>query len=127
MAPTRSVHGTDHLKAIVWFLARAPEPMTLYRLAKMTGLPVATVRYIVQNLVEKGDVLQTEDGRYVMNPSVVQIYEDVVIYRLDENAVMFITPTIETVEQLQDYIRRLPATIKLWVMVDESLGCFAEC
>ncbi len=118
---TRSVNGTDHLKVVVWYLAFSEEPLSIYRLSKLTGLPTSTVKYILDRLFDKGHVLKTEDGGYIMNPRFVQVYEDAVLYRVDDKNVMLITPSIENAEQLKEFVRHLPSHLKLWILVDGSL------
>jgi len=102
-------------------LAFSPEPMTLYQISRKTGIAKSSVKYTLDLLLSEGHVVKLEDGRYVVNPDYVYVYDGVAIYRFSDTHYLLIMPDYddlseeEIAKKITNVMRRLPASVRLWI------------
>lgn len=117
----KSVTGTKNLIGAIGFLAFSPEPMSLYAIAKILGISKSSAKRILDALVEAGHVIRLDDGRYVVNPDYVYVYDGVAIYKYEKGNYIMIMPEYDSMsdeEIAQKFLevkKQLPASVRLWI------------
>ena len=117
----KSVTGTKNLIGAIGFLAFSPEPMSLYAIAKILGISKSSAKRILDALVEAGHVIRLDDGRYVVNPDYVYVYDGVAIYKYEKGNYIMIMPEYdnmsdeEIAQKFLEVKKQLPASVRLWI------------
>ena len=114
---TRSVNGVDALSRVLWVMGMARSALRLNRIAVLSGVPKAEVRYLLQRLMEQGIVEQTEFG-YVLNGDRYRVFGRVVFVDLGDQ-VLVVYPQVVGVDREEVFkaiLEHLPPSVKSWIV-----------
>lgn len=116
----KTVSGIDNLTKVVWYLSRSSEPLSIYKLHKISGIALSSLSSLLNRLEELGLVLRTENG-YTVNPHKVIVYDSYVIFRYNEDSVILVSPHVLTEDQLRQVFLSFPYHLKLWMIFNGEL------